>query len=647
MRPIAIIDFGRSFVVRVAQRVGAKVLQSGRRAVVFLLPIFFAVLGYPAAAQADTYFYDALDRLVRVEYDGGSVITYTYDAAGNRTARTVFNATTSPFLTVSLTGSGTVTSNPPGITCAPDCSKSFAAGTSVTLTASPPSGSTFSGWGGVCSSFGTQAACTVTVDANKTATANFGGTLTIPGVPTGVTAVAGNARATVSFTVPVSNGGSPITGYTVTSTPAGGVDSNGGTTSTTHLITGLVNGTPYTFTVRATNAVGPGVPSAPSNSVTPSTAATTAPGAPTGVTAATGNAQAIVNFTAPADNGGSPITGYTVTSTPAGGVDSNAGTTSTTHLITGLVNGTPYTFTVRATNAVGPGLPSAPSNSVTPSATAVARLSFSVPTLNAGSAAVGQTLPGTLTLSNTGGGAATLQVSIAGQDFALNASATTCGGTLAGGASCNIGVAFTPTAVGARSATLAVASNAPGSPTTAALTGTGTSPPTGSETSRSAVQKAYVAYYGRAADPAGLDYWATQLDAAGSLNAIIVPFGNSKEFITRYGGLTNTQLVTKIYQQTLARNPDQGGLDYYVGELSAGRRSLQSITLDVVFGATTPPDSTVVANKLDVAAYYTAKVAAGCPYGSELDGVNALVGVTSSPASVTGAKAGINFRCGP
>ena len=169
----------------------------------------------------------------------------------------------------------------------------------------------------------------------------------------------------------------------------------------------------------------------------------------------------------------------------------------------------------------------------------------------------------------------------------------------------------------------------------------------GSESGRNNVQKAYVAYYGRAADPAGLDYWATQLDAAGSLNAIIVPFGNSKEFITRYGGLTNTQLVTKIYQQALARDPDQGGLDYYVGELSAGRRSLQSITLDVVFGATTPPDSTVVANKLDVAAYYTAKVAAGCPYGSELDGVNALVGVTSNPASVTGAKSGINFRCAP
>ena len=105
--------------------------------------------------------------------------------------------------------------------------------------------------------------------------------------------------------------------------------------------------------------------------------------------------------------------------------------------------------------------------------------------------------------------------------------------------------------------------------------------------------------------------------------------------------------MTKIYQQALGRSPEQGGLDYYVGELLAGRRTLQSITLDVLNGATTPPDSTVVANKLDVAAYYTTKVAAGCPYGTEQDGVNALSGVTAISATVTGAKAAIDTRCGP
>jgi len=93
--------------------------------------------------------------------------------------------------------------------------------------------------------------------------------------------------------------------------------------------------------------------------------AATAPAAPTGVVAVGGDTQAVVTFAAPA-NGGSPITGYTVTSSPAGGVDSNAGTTGLTHTITGLSNGTSYTFTVVATNAVGNSAASAASNAVTP-----------------------------------------------------------------------------------------------------------------------------------------------------------------------------------------------------------------------------------------------------------------------------------------
>jgi len=171
---------------------------------------------------------------------------------------------------------------------------------------------------------------------------------------------------------------------------------------------------------------------------------------------------------------------------------------------------------------------------------------------------------------------------------------------------------------------------------------------TGSAYSRDYVQKAYVAYYGRPADPPGQTYWATRMDAeGGSLNAIIGAFGYSAEFNRRYGGLTNTQLVTRIYQQALGRDPDPAGLAYYVSELQAGRRTLQTITLDVLNGATTAPDSTVVANKLGVAGFYSAKVAAGCLYGTEQDGVNSLSGVTANPLAVAVAQVVIGRRCGP
>jgi hypothetical protein len=166
--------------------------------------------------------------------------------------------------------------------------------------------------------------------------------------------------------------------------------------------------------------------------------------------------------------------------------------------------------------------------------------------------------------------------------------------------------------------------------------------------SRGYVQRVYVAYYGRPADPAGLNYWAARMDSEGqSLNAIIGAFGYSDEFNRRYGGLTKTQLVTKIFQQTLARDPDPAGLNWYVGELQAGRRTLQSITLDVLNGATTTPDSTVVANKLDVANHYTGKVATGCAYGSEQTGVASLTSVTSDFATAIASIAATETRCLP
>lgn len=181
---------------------------------------------------------------------------------------------------------------------------------------------------------------------------------TAPGAPTGVTATAGNGQATVGWTAPASNGGSAITGYTVTSSPGGFTATTAGPTSA--IVTGLTNGTTYTFTVTATNAIGTGPASPASPSVTPATV----PGAPTSVNAVPGDGQAAVSWTAPASNGGSAITGYTVTSSPGGLTASTAGTTSAA--VMGLTNGTAYTFTVTAANAIGTGAASVASSPVTP-----------------------------------------------------------------------------------------------------------------------------------------------------------------------------------------------------------------------------------------------------------------------------------------
>lgn len=90
----------------------------------------------------------------------------------------------------------------------------------------------------------------------------------VPWAPTGVSAVAGNASATVSWTPPAFDGGSGIVYYVVTASP-GGASARVSGTVTSAIVTGLANGTSYTFTVAALNQVG-WTASSPSGAVTPS-----------------------------------------------------------------------------------------------------------------------------------------------------------------------------------------------------------------------------------------------------------------------------------------------------------------------------------------------------------------------------------------
>ena len=100
----------------------------------------------------------------------------------------------------------------------------------------------------------------------------------IPGVPTGITAIAGDTQAFVSWTAPVNSNGAIVTSYTVTALVNGipsGISSTipaPATSSVNTIVSGLTNGTAYSFTVHATSSIGNGAESNPSVPITPSAA---------------------------------------------------------------------------------------------------------------------------------------------------------------------------------------------------------------------------------------------------------------------------------------------------------------------------------------------------------------------------------------
>ena len=177
----------------------------------------------------------------------------------------------------------------------------------------------------------------------------------VPGSPYGVSATAGNGAATVAWTPSSSNGGGSVT-YTVTSTPGGFTCATGGTSCT---VTGLSNGTGYTFSVTAGNVAGTSGASKTYSSVTPK-----------GPPPALGSAKATpiaggatVIWSAPASDGGSSIMQYVAEASP-GGAFCAAPPDATSCDITGIPPGTPLTFVVYADNAFGRGAPSTPTATV-------------------------------------------------------------------------------------------------------------------------------------------------------------------------------------------------------------------------------------------------------------------------------------------
>jgi fibronectin type 3 domain-containing protein len=187
-----------------------------------------------------------------------------------------------------------------------------------------------------------------------------------PATPTGVTAT---PISTNSITVSWNTSPGATSYHIYRSTSSSGPFPMVGTTpATSYTDTGLSAGTTYYYEVSAANSGGNSAPSSP---VSATTVSATTPQPPTGLTATTfSSSQINLSWTAPSNNGGSPITGYKIERSNSGSswstLVSNTGSTATTYSDTGLFPTTTYSYRVSAINSVGTSSPSNTASATTP-----------------------------------------------------------------------------------------------------------------------------------------------------------------------------------------------------------------------------------------------------------------------------------------
>lgn len=124
------------------------------------------------------------------------------------------------------------------------------------------------------------------------------------------------------------------------------------------------------------------------------------------------------------------------------------------------------------------------------------------------------------------------------------------------------------------------------------------------------IQQIYLAYLGRPADPAGLSYWADQVDSqGGDLSLVLSGFAASEESAALYGEMSTNQTISAIYSNLFKREADDAGVAYWQTQIESGAVDQAQAALAILLGAQ-DNDITAANNKLTAANAFTTSVAA-------------------------------------
>jgi hypothetical protein len=157
------------------------------------------------------------------------------------------------------------------------------------------------------------------------------------------------------------------------------------------------------------------------------------------------------------------------------------------------------------------------------------------------------------------------------------------------------------------------------------------------------IQQAYVTFFSRPADAAGLNYWSSY---AGSVSDLYATFAQQTEYTAVFNGLSSAQKVNAVYQNLFGRDAEPTGLLYWAKQLDSGAVTVASLALTVSAGSQ-GTDSSIVANRVTAATAFTAALdttAKILGYSGAAANASAkawLSTVVDTAASLTTATAGV------